>query len=109
VLGIVVGRKGDREWFVPWIGITVLPHTLMIGSTLLILPPPGSGGYDHRGTSVRGLLDGIELHEGSRVSDVGINEEGDVTTVIQVDGRPAAAGHRRFLATAMPKEKVATA
>jgi PRC-barrel domain len=109
VLGIVVGRRGGREWFVPWIGIGVLPHMLQVGSTLLVLPPPGSGGYDHRGRSARDLLSGSDLHDGSRVGDVYISEEGDVTTVVEIDDRPAAVRHRRILATVMPKEKVATA
>jgi hypothetical protein len=109
MLGILVGRRGDREWFVPWIGITVLPHRLLVGSTLLILPPPGSGGYDHRGRSARDLLAGSDLHDGSPVSDVFVTEEGDVTTVVQVDGRPTATRKRRLLATVLPQEKVATA
>jgi hypothetical protein len=110
VLGIVVGRRGDREWFVPWIGIGVLPHMLQVGSTLLVLPPPGTGGYDHRGKSVRDLLAGNESHGGSQVSDVYISEDGDVTTVVQIDGR-AAPQHRpgRILAAVLPKERVATA
>ena len=109
VLGIVVGQKGDREWFIPWIGIAVLPHALQIGSTLLILPPPGSGGYDHRGKSVRDLLGGSDLHAGTRVSDVYMTEEGDVTTVVRADGRPAAAPERMMRATLLPERKVATA
>lgn len=108
VLGIVIGRRGDREWFVPWIGIAVLPHTLHVGSTLLVLPPPGSGGYDHRSRSVRELLAGSDLDGGSRVTDVYVTEDGDVTTVIRVDGRPTER-RRRILATVMPKERFATA
>jgi hypothetical protein len=109
VLGIVIGRRGGREWFVPWIGIAVTPHALHIGSTLLVLPPPGSGGYDHRGRSVRELLAGSDLDDGSRVTDIHVTEDGDVTTVIRVDGSIGEPRQRGSLATALPTERVATA